>query len=142
MSTLSESKKPDLDFNTPSMLRTRKFRAFKNRLTTHSIAAGGMSIIVAILLIFFYLLWEIMPLFKEASIEHWPDNTAQVGYAVPGKGSTLYLAIEEQAQIGLRITDTQQAIFFKASNGEIISEQQLKAPANTKASSFAIVSES
>lgn len=143
MSTPSTPKQPNLDFNTPSMQRNRKLRAFKNRLATHSIAAGGMSIIVAILLIFFYLLWEIMPLFKAASIEHWPEQTSgQTQYNVPGKGDTLYLAIEEQAQIGLRITDTHQAIFFKATSGEIISSQPLKTPANAIATSFAIVSES
>ena len=87
MSSPSTSKKPDLDFNTAPMQRNRKIRAFKNRLATHSIAAGGMSIIVAILLIFFYLLWEIMPLFKTASIEHWPTKEpAQVEYQSPGGG--------------------------------------------------------
>jgi len=142
MSTPSTSKKPDLDFNTAAMLRNRKIRAFKNRLATHSIAAGGMSIIVAILLIFFYLLWEIMPLFKAASIEHWPtDTTTQVQYQSPGGGKTLYLAIEEQAEIGLRINDAQQAVFFNTRGGEVISTQQIQGPSDSKASSFAIVSE-
>ena len=113
MSTPSPYKTSKLDFNTPAMIRNRKFRAFKNRLATYSIAAGGMSIIVAILLIFFYLLWEIMPLFEDASIEHWPNQTSSsVQYQSPGGGETLYLAIEEQAKIGLRITDNQQAIFL------------------------------
>jgi len=143
MSTPSTSKKPDLDFNTAPMLRNRKVRAFKNRLATHSIAAGGMSIIVAILLIFFYLLWEIMPLFKAASIEHWPFiESSQVEYLSPGGGKTLYLAVEEQAEIGLRINDAQQAVFFNTRDGQVISQQRINGPSDSKASSFAIVSES
>jgi phosphate transport system permease protein len=142
MSSPSTSKKPDLDFNTAPMLRNRKIRAFKNRLATHSIAAGGMSIIVAILLIFFYLLWEIMPLFKAASIEHWPtDKPSQAQYQSPGGSKTLYLAIEEQAEIGFRINDKQQAVFFNTGGGEIISQEKIKGSNDAKASSFAIVSE-
>ena len=143
MSTPSPYKTSKLDFNTPAMIRNRKFRAFKNRLATYSIAAGGMSIIVAILLIFFYLLWEIMPLFEDASIEHWPNQaSSNVQYQSPGGGKTLYLAIEEQAKIGLRITDNQQAIFFDAHSGQVIAEQQLIGPKGIKATSFAIASES
>ena len=144
MSNTSPSKAPIIDFNTPAMIRNRKFRAFKNLLASKSIALGGMSIIVAILLIFFYLLWEIMPLFKAASIEAWGEKEGQhVEYKSPGSGSTLYLAIEEQTKIGMRVNDKQQIIFFNSRSGEIISEQTLQNPndPSSKVTSFSVVSE-
>ncbi|EPJ43539.1 MAG: binding-protein-dependent transport system inner membrane component [Osedax symbiont Rs2] len=142
MSSASTSKTPDIDFNTPAMVRNRKFRAFKNRLASGSIAVGGLSIIVAILLIFFYLLYEIMPLFKAASIQPWQhQQTASQPYLNPGQGETWYLALEEQAEIGLRVTDQQRAIFFNARSGEIISEQTIIGPVAATPTSFAVVSE-
>ena len=142
MSNVSTSRKPEIDFNTPAMVRNRRFRAFKNQLASRSIAAGGLSIIVAILLIFFYLLWEIVPLFKAAQIEHWPTgSSAQISYKSPGGGQTIYLAIEEQAKIGLRISDAQKLVFFDSQKGNILLEHTIKAPAGVKATSIAMVSE-
>ena len=142
MNNTSTSKQPEIDFNTPSMARHRKFRAIKNRLATGSITVGGFSVIVAILLIFFYLLWEIMPLFKAADIHPWSVNE-QVSqpYKSPGDGNTLYLAIEEQVEVGLRITDAQQIVFFNSVTGHEIAKQTISVPSGAKATSFAIVSE-
>ncbi|MEM5529503.1 ABC transporter permease subunit [Gammaproteobacteria bacterium AS21] len=142
MNNTSTSKQPEIDFNTPSMARHRKFRAIKNRLATGSITVGGFSVIVAILLIFFYLLWEIMPLFKAADIHPWSVNE-QVSqpYQSPGDGNTLYLAIEEQVEVGLRITDAQQIVFFNSVTGREIAKQTISVPSGAKATSFAIVSE-
>jgi phosphate transport system permease protein len=142
MSNTSNSKTPDISFNTQAMARNRRFRAFKNRLATASITAGGFSVIVAILLIFFYLLWEIIPLFKAAEIERWSQqDTTAVQYLSPGGGQSLYLALDEQVEIGLRINADQQIIFFNALTGTVISQQLIAAPFGAKVTSFAIVSE-
>ena len=94
MSNRSDSKKPDIDFNTQAMVRHRQFRAFKNRLATGSITAGGFSVIIAILLIFFYLLWEILPLFKAAEIEVWSQQESRaLQYPSPGGGQQLILGL-------------------------------------------------
>ncbi|EPJ44231.1 MAG: binding-protein-dependent transport system inner membrane component [Osedax symbiont Rs1] len=142
MSNRSDAKKPDIDFNTQAMVRHRQFRAFKNRLATGSITAGGFSVIIAILLIFFYLLWEIIPLFKAAEIEVWSQQESQaLQYQSPGGGNSLYLALDEQVEIGMRITDNQQIIFFDAHTGTILSKQNIVAADGATAISFAIVSE-
>lgn len=52
------------ELNSPRMRTRRKFRAWKDRFARRAIALGGLSVIVAITLIFFYLLYEVMPLFK------------------------------------------------------------------------------
>jgi phosphate transport system permease protein len=47
---------PEVNFNSPSLLRYRKLRVLKDKVANVLIGIGGMSVIVAISLIFFYLL--------------------------------------------------------------------------------------
>lgn len=104
---------PQIDFNTPAQLRMRKMRALKDKLAAKGIAVGGISVIAAIVLIFFYLLYEVMPLFQSATVQPWQQNEEVIeSYAVPGKGKTLYLSMEEQAEIGIRVTDQGEILFL------------------------------
>ncbi len=133
---------PDLDFDTPAQRRGRKFRAFKDKTAAVGIGLGGISVIVAILLIFFYLLYEVIPMFRSAEVQPWQHNDQVVEpYAVPGKGKTLYMAMEEQAEIGLRVTDLGEMLFFSTTSGEVIKTIQANLPADTTISSFALASE-
>lgn len=132
----------ELDFNTVAAKRNRNYRALKDKFATVGIAFGGISVIVAILLIFFYLLYEVAPLFESAKIERWQDNNQEVApYAIPGTGKTLYLTMEEQAEIGLRVTDTGTMIFFNTRNGEVLKEESLSLPEGVNVTSFALASE-
>lgn len=132
----------ELDFNTPAAKRNRSIRALKDKFAAAGIAFGGISVIVAILLIFFYLLYEVAPLFESADIERWQENNQQVApYSVPGEGKTLYLTMEEQAEIGLRITDLGQLVFFNTLNGDVIKQETINVPAGATVTSFAIASE-
>ena len=69
MTTQSPPKTSRLDFNTPAMQRHRAARHFKDHLTRWYVAVGGLGVIVAVLLIFLYLLYEVLPLFGGAEIE-------------------------------------------------------------------------
>ncbi|WP_286240582.1 ABC transporter permease subunit [Neptuniibacter halophilus] len=141
MST-NNSASTELDFDTPAAKRHRNIRALKDKLASVGIAFGGISVIVAILLIFFYLLYEVAPLFESASIERWQDNEQQVApYPVPGEGKTLYLTMEEQAEIGLRVTDQGEMFFFNNRNGEVISSYSADLPEGATVTSFALASE-
>ncbi|MGB1236917.1 MAG: ABC transporter permease subunit [Pseudomonadales bacterium] len=143
MSSESRITSPDIDFNTPAILRKRKLRAFKDKFATCFIAVGGMSVIVAILLIFFYLLYEIVPLFQPASVERWQQDEQVIeAYSSPGEGRTLYLGVEEQVEIGLRVTDAKQAVFFDVRTGKVVSQEALPVPAGASITSFALISES
>ncbi|WP_027858357.1 ABC transporter permease subunit [Marinobacterium jannaschii] len=133
---------PDLDFDTPAAQRLRKIRAFKDKLAGVGIAFGGISVIVAILLIFFYLLYEVAPLFQSAEIHPWQEQDRQVEpYAVPGEGNTLYLTMEEQAEIGLRVTDEAILTFFDTRSGAVIKSEKLALPEGATVTSFALASE-
>lgn len=111
--------------------RRRRWRMLKDRIATRGVALGGLSVILAIVLIFFYLLYVVLPLFSSAKVERVAD------YDVPGGGKSLYLAMEEQAEIGFVLTDDARAIFFDLQNGKRIDEVALELPAGAEVSSFA-----
>lgn len=98
-------------------------RAFKDRMAKYFVAIGGISVIMAILLIFFYLLQVVIPMFESADIEEGYT------YAAPGQVdssvSTLYIGLEEQGTIGVRFTDNGHVIFFKTDTGTVIKDRAL-----------------
>ncbi|MBU2967730.1 ABC transporter permease subunit [Amphritea sp. 2_MG-2023] len=142
MSIENSSVIPDLDFNTPAARRGRKLRALKDKVASVGIGLGGVSVIIAILLIFFYLLYEVIPMFRSAEVQPWVHNDQVVEpYAVPGAGKTLYMAMEEQAEIGIRVTDQGNIIFFSTTSGEVIKSIQASLPVGATITSFAMVSE-
>lgn len=132
----------ELDFNTPAAKRHRSIRALKDKLASGGIAFGGISVIVAILLIFFYLLYEVAPLFESAEIERWEVNDQVVApYAVPGGGKTLYLTMEEQAEIALRVNDAGEMFFFDTRSGDLLYKETIAITEGVTVTSFALASE-
>lgn len=124
-----------IDFSDTKFVRRRRLRALKDKVATGGIAVGGITVIVAIALIFFYLLAEVKPLFEGASMER------QSSYAVPlheQTGETLFLTMEEQAQIALRITDQGQAVFFSTEDGAVVKHLPLALPEGVQVTSFAV----
>lgn len=131
---------PELDFNTPAQRRLRQARMLKDKLAASGIAIGGISVILAVVMIFFYLLYEVAPMFRSADIEPW-GGQEEVTYSVPGSGSTLYLAVEEQAEIGFRVTDTGEMIFFDTVTGQVRKTEQLALPEDVSVTTFSLLSE-
>ncbi len=127
-SSALEKSAPIIDFNSDALRRHRRFRSVKDRLARWGVAVGGISVIAAILLIFLYLLYEVLPLFKGADIERvatYPVLQVEAG------GDTLYMAIEEQSELALRVDSKGNLIFFNAKNGQV--KQQLSLPVPTGA---------
>jgi phosphate transport system permease protein len=114
-------------------LRYRKLRHAKDNFMRYLMVVGGVGAIVAIVLIAFYLLWVVIPLFRPASIELLSQ------YPVPGGGTseTIYYATEEQREIGLRISADGTAIFFRTSDGGLVESADLLSGTNGKITSFA-----
>ncbi|MAT65334.1 MAG: phosphate ABC transporter permease [Gammaproteobacteria bacterium] len=110
--------------------RRRAWRMFKDGLAHHGVTVGGIGVIIAVVLIFFYLLYVVFPLLTPGSAE--PVND----YAVPGEGRTLHLAMEEQAEIAVRFT-ADEVLFFRARSGEPVARYPLPLPADVKVTAFA-----
>ena len=117
----STTQPPELDFNSPRLVRHRKTRKFKDSFARVSIGTGGISVIVAITLIFFYLLYEVAPLFASAEAERL------AAYELPAQeaGNTIYSGAEEQGEKAFRVTDLGKVIFYNTVDGSIDSELSL-----------------
>lgn len=115
--------------STYSLTPHQRFRALKDHLLRYLVGVGGTGVIVAILLIFFYLFYVVAPLFESARAQH------EASYALPGEGQSLHLDTEEQAEIGVRFTDTGEAVFFRTRDGQVILSRALL-PAKSRISSF------
>ena len=94
-------------------------RAIKDRLAKHFIGIGGISVIFAIVLIFFYLLYVVIPMFEAAEIHE------SATYAAPGDGKTLHLGLEELGQIGVRVGDDGSVTFFETENGNVVAVESV-----------------
>ena len=77
----------DHDFNSSSARSYRKWRHIKDVATRYLMAFGGVSVIAAIVLIAFYLLYVVVPMFKSAEIEKLPRTPCRV--VARAKHSTL-----------------------------------------------------
>lgn len=98
-------------------------RALKDKLAQHFVGLGGISVIIAILLIFFYLLYAVIPLFESAEIKQ------ESSYVSPGKGKTLFVGVEELGEMAVRFTDQGEVVFFNTKDGTIVHRDQLVTPA-------------
>jgi phosphate transport system permease protein len=135
MTKSTDHQMPELDFNTPALKRHRKIRALKDRMAGMGIAVGGSSVILAVLLICFYLLYEVAPLFSSASID------AEASYTLPAEdqGESLYLTTEEQAEVGMRVTSNGSIVFFSVADGSVI--DTVKNLRSEKVTAFAVESD-
>jgi phosphate transport system permease protein len=87
-------------------------RYIKDRLAKVVVMIGGVGVIAALLLIFVYLLSEVAPLFAGAEFK------ARQPFPVPSDGSTsLYVASEEQGEVGMRVGASGELDFFDLHNG-------------------------
>ena len=112
--------------------KMNRSRAIKNRITSISMGVGGISVILAIVLIFFYLAYVVFPLFLSAEME----KTASYPLPAVEQGKTLHLAVEEQNRIGVRFTDQAKAIFFNINTGNIVENIDISLPEKSSISSF------
>ncbi|MET3716134.1 phosphate transport system permease protein [Pseudomonas coleopterorum] len=115
-----------IDFNTPEMQRKRRIRALKDRFTRWYVLVGGLAVLAAITLIFFFLAYVVVPLFKGADLTVEPPlHPAWLQDA----GKPLVYALEEQNEAGMRVSEQGVALFFNAQTGEELSRTSLPIPA-------------
>ncbi len=109
-----------------------RWRLIKDRLARYGVIAGGLGVIVAIVLIFFYLLYVVFPLFLPASAE----PVSQYEVPEPAIGKTVLLEMEEQNEVAARFTDTGQVVFFAVATGKPILTEAVKIPEGAQIVSF------
>ena len=111
-----------LDLQTTSGKHKR--RKFNDLLARYGIALGGMSVIVAVVLICFYLFWVVLPIFKPAHIELEKDYSWQ-------QNEIQYVGVEEYGEIAFSINNDSEMLFIDTETGEQISRFDLQANASS-----------
>ena len=102
----------------------QKRRLLIDNLARYGIGFGGLSVILAIVLIFFYLLWVVLPIFSPVEV-----HTNQ-SYLAPSaeSGNTVYLLPEESGKLAMRLTGNSKAIFFNQADGKTVKVIDLDLP--------------
>ena len=108
-------------------------RMARDRLFKHVMTLGGLSVIIAISAIFFYLASVVVPIFMPAQMDDLQKFL--VPKVVPG--ATVHLSSEEQAEIGVRMSDRGSVTFFDLRDGRIMAEERVALPESVDISSFA-----
>src|SRR3990172_3124763 len=114
----------DVNLTLSTIAGAMRRRLFKDSLFKYVMTFGGISVIVAISLIFFYLASVAYPLIKPVEVGTWQS------YGVPGGVGerTVYLSSEEQREIGARFTDNGAVHFFSLHDGTPRGEVKIKLP--------------
>jgi phosphate transport system permease protein len=124
--TAPQNSSQRLDFNTPALQRKRRRRAIKDRLAHWYVSIGGLAVLGAITLIFFYLAHVVLPIFSGAELEAQP---AQQPAWLGEQGEALLLAVEEQNKVAMRLDRAGLVQFFATKNGAALSSVELPLPA-------------
>ena len=97
-------------------LKTESTRKFKDKFAKYGVMTGGILVLCALLLIFFYLLYVVKPVFDSAHVDsREATSTLDKAYFATG--------IEEQTEISYAITPNATVDFFNAEDG--MSGQQI-----------------
>ena len=118
-----------LDFNTPALQRKRRIRALKDNLARWYVSIGGLAVLGAITLIFFYLGQVVAPMFQGAELE---AREAQQPAWLAEAGEPLLLAMEEQNQVAMRLDADGQVRFFSLSTGQSLRTVELPLPTGSR----------
>ena len=110
-----------------------RWRLIKDAIARYGVIAGGLGVIVAVVMIFFYLLYVVFPLFLPATAE--PVSQYDVPESALGK--TVLMEIEEQNEVAVRFTDKGQVIFFQVATGKPVLTEAVKIPEGAQIVSFA-----
>lgn len=134
---VSEAKSSPLQMASSRMAFRRKMRHASDKVASVAIAIGGVSVILAILLIFMYLFYEVIPLFESATLGKVNEYQLENRY----DSNSLHLAIEEQSEIGMRIGDRADVLFFDVEDGSTVAAMDVELPEGTAISQFALDTE-
>lgn len=111
----------------------QKWRLIKDQLARYGVVAGGLAVIFAVVLIFFYLLYVVFPLFGSASAEKISQ------YNVPEKalGQSSLVVMEEQNELAARFSLSGQVVFFEVASGKTVQSATVPFPEGATVSSLA-----
>ncbi|WMS94787.1 ABC transporter permease subunit [Pseudoalteromonas sp. HL-AS2] len=111
---------------------TDRSRLFKDRLAQFGITVGGVMVLIALLLIFFYLLYIVQPIFESAKVEKRDSFNLTNAEQIVGVG------VEEQTEVAYLLSQQGSVDFYsveKANFGKKLKTLEVTLPSDV--SSFA-----
>ena len=121
-------KTPVVSASEVNRLKMQSRRRLKDKLANLTIGMGGVAVILSIVLIFFYLLYEVWPLFSGAQFEQRKSAATTV--------PSLYLDADEYNESGIRIQADGHYDLIMAKTGAVTERRQLPLPANVTVSAI------
>lgn len=91
-------------------LSANRMRLLKDHAAKYGVTAGGVMVLVALLLIFFYLLYVVQPIFESVDLKKVNQ------FNLPESGQVEAVGMEEQAEIGYRFLADGELQFFSLVN--------------------------
>ncbi len=107
-------------------------RLVVDALARYTVGLGGVFVIAAVALIFFYLLYIVIPLFMPA------DARPLANYPLPGGSDarTAHLVMDELREVGLRHTGDGRVFFFRPADGSLLGDSRALLPPGARATAF------
>ncbi|MCO7226749.1 ABC transporter permease subunit [Pleionea sp. CnH1-48] len=124
--SVKDSVRALLDKQTDSGHHT--WRRVKDNMARYGIGLGGISVIIAVMMIFFFLLYVVLPIFKGAEIQ------AGKTQSYPAE-SSLFWGVEEYGEIGYNLNAEGSALFFDTKTGQPIDQYELELPGGASVTS-------
>ena len=93
--------------------QTDRSRLFKDRFAQFGITSGGVMVLIALLMIFFYLLYVVQPIFESAKVEKRVDIVLNNAQEYVGVG------VEEQTEIAYLLKRTGEVDFYQLKGNDI-----------------------
>jgi phosphate transport system permease protein len=113
-----------------------RWRHVKDALARRLVGIGGIAVLGSLMLIFVYLLIEVLPLFAPARAD------LRTEFRIPGDGAaTLHVALEEQSEIGMRVSASSAVTFFDLAGGAVREEHRLPVGERTLATVVPVASD-
>jgi phosphate transport system permease protein len=113
--------------------RRRRRRGWNERLSRAFVGLGGVSVIIALGLIFVYLFLEVLPLLRPATADQVAAYQAPGGDGAP----TLHVAIDRHREVATRYTGDGRVLFHEPDGSGIRSAHTLPIPDDVQVTSFA-----
>lgn len=117
-----------------------KKRLQRRRLTDHSakysISVGGVSIIFAVFLIMFFLLYVVLPMFIPATME----KRSEMGMPGGVEDKTLHYAIDDYKQVAVRLTDSGRVLAFNTETQQVLFDNEIPL-GGAQVTSFTLINE-
>lgn len=105
--------------------RDRK-RLIKDRFMRYVVKAGGISVLIALLLIFFYLLLMVLPVFSSANIERVSSVPAQFSNtSTSHSNKPIAAGVDDYGQLGYFLMESGDLAFIDLTDGRIVESQSI-----------------